>query len=260
MPQIIPLPAFTDNYVWAIREGDRAAVVDPGDAVPVRDWLRREGVALAAILVTHHHRDHTGGIVDLLRDAPVPVIGPAREAIPGRTRAVAEGDRFDLPGIGLPLEVLDIPGHTAGHVAFFGRGAAWGGPIVFCGDTLFAGGCGRVFEGTPREMWASLCALAALPGDTRVCCGHEYTLANLRFASAVEPGHPEIVERAARESAKRARGLPTLPSTIAEERATNPFLRAREPRVRAIAEARSGHPLADDAAVFAALREWKNAT
>lgn len=260
MPQIIPLPAFTDNYVWAIREGDRAAVVDPGDAVPVRDWLRREGVALAAILVTHHHRDHTGGIVDLLRDAPVPVIGPAREAIPGRTRAVAEGDRFDLPGIGLPLEVLDIPGHTAGHVAFFGRGAAWGGPIVFCGDTLFAGGCGRVFEGTPREMWASLCALAALPGDTRVCCGHEYTLANLRFASAVEPGHPEIVERAARESAKRARGLPTLPSTIAEERATNPFLRAREPRVRAVAEARSGHPLADDAAVFAALREWKNAT
>ncbi len=260
MPQIIPLPAFTDNYVWAIREGDRAAVVDPGDAVPVRDWLRREGVALAAILVTHHHRDHTGGIVDLLRDAPVPVIGPAREAIPGRTRAVAEGDRFDLPGIGLPLEVLDIPGHTAGHVAFFGRGAAWGGPIVFCGDTLFAGGCGRVFEGTPREMWASLCALAALPGDTRVCCGHEYTLANLRFASAVEPGHPEIVERAARESAKRARGLPTLPSTIAEERATNPFLRAREPRVRAIAEARSGHPLSDDAAVFAALREWKNAT
>lgn len=260
MPQIIPLPAFTDNYVWAIREGDRAAVVDPGDAVPVRDWLRREGVALAAILVTHHHRDHTGGIVDLLRDAPVPVIGPAREAIPGRTRAVAEGDRFDLPGIGLPLEVLDIPGHTAGHVAFFGRGAAWGGPIVFCGDTLFAGGCGRVFEGTPREMWASLCALAALPGDTRVCCGHEYTLANLRFASAVEPGHPEIVERAARESAKRACGLPTLPSTIAEERATNPFLRAREPRVRAVAEARSGHPLADDAAVFAALREWKNAT
>lgn len=260
MPQIIPLPAFTDNYVWAIRDGGRAAVVDPGDAAPVREWLEREGVALAAILVTHHHRDHTGGIVDLLRDAPVPVIGPAREAIPGRTLAVGEGDRVELPGLALSLDVLDIPGHTAGHVAFVGRGEAWGGPIVFCGDTLFAGGCGRVFEGTPGQMWASLCALAALPGDTRVCCGHEYTLANLRFAAAVEPQRPAIAERIAREGAKRERGLPTLPSTIAEERATNPFLRAREPQVRAIAEARSGHPLADDVAVFAALREWKNAS
>ena len=259
MPAIIPLAAFTDNYVWAIREGDRAAVVDPGDAAPVGAWLARERVALAAILVTHHHRDHTGGIVALVREHPVPVFGPAREAIPGRTTAVAGGDRFTIPGLALALDVLDIPGHTAGHVAFVGRGDAWGAPALFCGDTLFAAGCGRLFEGTADEMWTSLSALAALPGDTRVYCGHEYTLANLRFAGTVEPANPAIAERARREQAKRDRDLPTLPSTIAEERATNPFLRAREPQVRAIAEARAGGRLDGEVAVFAALREWKNA-
>jgi hydroxyacylglutathione hydrolase len=259
MPAIIPLAAFTDNYVWAIREGDRAAVVDPGDAAPVAAWLAREGVALAAILVTHHHRDHTGGIVDLVRERAVPVIGPAHEAIPARTSAVREGDRFDLPGLGLPLEVLDIPGHTAGHVAFVGRDRAWGAPALFCGDTLFAAGCGRLFEGTAAQMWRSLSALAALPPQTRVFCGHEYTLANLRFAAAVEPANPAIAARSAREQAKRDRGVPTLPSTIAEERATNPFLRAADPAVRKVAEARAGRALDDETAVFAALREWKNA-
>lgn len=254
------MAAFTDNYVWAIRDGGRAAVVDPGDAAPVRDWLAREGVALAAILVTHHHRDHTGGVVELVREAAVPVIGPAREAIPARTLAVGGGDAVDLPGMGLALDVLDIPGHTAGHIAFVGRGDAWGGPVVFCGDTLFAAGCGKVFEGTPAQMWASLSALAALPGETRVYCGHEYTLSNLRFAAAVEPRNPDIVDRAAREQAKRDRGWPTLPSTIAEERRTNPFLRAGEPKVREIAEARAGRRLEDAASVFAALREWKNAS
>ena len=259
MPAIIPLAAFTDNYVWAIRDGALAAVVDPGDAAPVEAWLEREGVALAAILVTHHHRDHTGGIVELLRTRAVPVIGPAREAIPARTRGVAAGDRFAIPGMAHELEVLDIPGHTAGHVAFLGRGAGWGAPALFCGDTLFAAGCGRLFEGTPDQMWHSLSSLAALPADTRVFCGHEYTLANLRFADAVEPGNPAIEARAAREAAKRERGLPTLPSTIGEERATNPFLRASDPRVRAVAEARAGRKLAGEVAVFAALREWKNA-
>jgi hydroxyacylglutathione hydrolase len=259
MPAIIPLAAFTDNYVWAVRDGALAAVVDPGDAAPVEAWLEREGVALAAILVTHHHRDHTGGIAGLLRHRAVPVIGPAREAIPARTRGVGAGDRFAIPGMAHELEVLDIPGHTAGHVAFFGRGASWGVPVLFCGDTLFAAGCGRLFEGTPDEMWRSLASLAALPGETRVFCGHEYTLANLRFAAAVEPGNPAIEARAAREAAKRERGLPTLPSTIAEERATNPFLRASDPAVRAIAEARAGRKLGGEVAVFAALREWKNA-
>lgn len=259
MPAIIPLAAFSDNYIWAIREGVRAAVVDPGDAAPVRAFLDRERIALSAILVTHHHGDHTGGIVDLLRDRAVPVIGPAREAIPGRTLAVGDGARVEVPGLGLMLDVLDIPGHTAGHVAFVGRDAAWGGPVLFCGDTLFAAGCGRLFEGTAGEMWRSLSALAALPDDTRVYCGHEYTLANLRFAAAVEPSNPAVAERAARERAKRDHGLPTLPSTIAEERRTNPFLRAREARVRAVAEAHAGRRLARDADVFAALRDWKNA-
>jgi len=259
MPAIIPLAAFTDNYVWAIREGACAAVVDPGDAAPVRAWLDGEGVSLTAVLVTHHHRDHTGGIVDLLRDRDVPVIGPAREAIPARTLAVAQGDRFTIPGLDLPLDVLDIPGHTAGHVAFVGRGAAWGAPALFCGDTLFAAGCGRLFEGTADQMWRSLSSLAALDADTRVFCGHEYTLANLRFAAAVEPGNPAIAARIAREQAKRDRGEPTLPSTLADERATNPFLRAAEPAVRGVAEARAGRRLGDDVAVFAALREWKNA-
>lgn len=259
MLSIIPLEAFSDNYVWAIRAGERVVVVDPGDDEPVAEYLAREGATLSAILVTHHHPDHTGGIADLLRGRSVPVIGPAREAIPGRTLAVGDGDRFDVPGIGLPLEVLDVPGHTAGHVAFVGRDAGWGSPVLFCGDTLFAGGCGRLFEGTADQMWASLSALAALPGETRVFCAHEYTLANLRFAGAVEPANRAIADRVGREQAKRERGLPTLPSTIAEERRTNPFLRVAEPQVRAIAEARADRKLAGDAAVFGALREWKNA-
>ncbi len=259
MVSIIPLEAFSDNYVWAIRAGERVVVVDPGDDEPVAEYLAREGATLSAILVTHHHPDHTGGIADLLRGRSVPVIGPAREAIPGRTLAVGDGDRFDVPGIGLPLEVVDVPGHTAGHVAFVGRDAGWGSPVLFCGDTLFAGGCGRLFEGTADQMWASLSALAALPGETRVFCAHEYTLANLRFAGAVEPANRAIADRVGREQAKRERGLPTLPSTIAEERRTNPFLRVAEPQVRAIAEARADRKLAGDAAVFGALREWKNA-
>lgn len=259
MGTIIPLAAFSDNYVWAIRAGDRVVVVDPGDDEPVAGYLARERATLAAILVTHHHPDHTGGIADLLRERSVPVIGPGREAIPGRTLAVGGGDRVDVPGIGLPLEVLDVPGHTSGHIAFVGRDAGWGSPVLFCGDTLFAAGCGRLFEGTADQMWASLSALAALPAETRVFCAHEYTLANLRFASAVEPANPAIAERAARERAKRERGLPTLPSILAEELATNPFLRCACPEVAASAAHRAGVPPEDAVAVFAALRAWKNA-
>ena len=259
MVSIIPLAAFSDNYVWAIRAGDSVVVVDPGDDEPVAGYLARERATLAAILVTHHHPDHTGGIADLLRERSVPVIGPGRESIPGRTLAVGGGDRVDVPGIGFPLEVLDVPGHTSGHIAFVGRDAGWGSPVLFCGDTLFAAGCGRLFEGTADQMWASLSALAALPAETRVFCAHEYTLANLRFASAVEPANPAIAERVARERAKRERGQPTLPSTIAEERRTNPFLRVADPQVRAIAEAQAGRKLAGDAEVFRALRDWKNA-
>ena len=255
MPAIIPIPAFRDNYIWALREGDAAAVVDPGDATPVLAWLDASGVTLSAIIATHHHADHVGGIERLHARFDVPVFGPAREAIPARTRALAENDRFDVPGIGVALRVLDIPGHTAGHIACFASGAD---PLLFCGDTLFAAGCGRLFEGTPEQMSTSLAKLAALAPATRVYCGHEYTLENLRFARAVEPDSDALVAREARERAKREQGLPTLPSTIGEELATNPFLRAGLPHVMQRASRHAGRAMAGAVDAFAVLRDWKN--
>jgi hydroxyacylglutathione hydrolase len=256
MPAIIPIPAFSDNYIWLVREGAYAAVVDPGDAEPVLDFLDRERLELTAILATHHHGDHVGGNTALLARFAVPVYGPAREAIPGRTHALQEGDAITVPGVGLRLSVLDVPGHTAGHIAYVGE--CDGVPVAFVGDTLFAAGCGRLFEGTPVQMAASLGKLAALPGETRIYCAHEYTLANLRFALAVEPHSNALHERQARELDKRARNVPTVPSTLADERATNPFLRAGVPEVFAAAEAHAGRKLADAVAAFAMLREWKN--
>jgi hydroxyacylglutathione hydrolase len=256
MPTIIPIPAFRDNYIWLIREGSRAAVVDAGDAAPVFAYLDRERLELAAIVATHHHNDHIGGNVALLERWRVPVFGPAHETIPGITHPLVEGDRASILGIGVALDVLDIPGHTAGHIALHGTIAD--APVVFCGDTLFAVGCGRLFEGTPVQMWSSLSKLAALPPATRVYCGHEYTLANINFALAVEPHNNALRARERTERAKRERGLPTLPSTIADERATNPFLRASLPAVKATAEAHAGRPLADPVETFAELRAWKN--
>jgi len=256
MPAIIPIPAFSDNYIWVVREGAAAAVVDPGDAGPVLAYLDREGLALTAIVTTHHHGDHVGGNAALLARFPVPVFGPAHETIPGRTHALVEGDTITVPGLGLALRVLDVPGHTAGHIAYVSLDSA--APIAFVGDTLFAGGCGRLFEGTAAQMAASLAKLAALPADTRVYCAHEYTLANLHFALAVEPGNAALRERQMRDQGKRDRGQPTVPSTIAEERATNPFLRAGEPAVFAAAQAHAGRKLADAVDAFAVVREWKN--
>ena len=255
MPTIIPIPAFTDNYIWLIVQGGQAAVVDPGDAAPVLAYLAHERLTLAAILNTHHHGDHVGGNRALLEHAAVPVFGPAGESIPGCTHPLREGDRIVVPGIGVELSVLDVPGHTAGHIAYAGD---VDGPVVFCGDTLFAGGCGRLFEGTAAEMWTSLQKLAALPPDTRAYCAHEYTLANLRFARAVEPDSGALAARIARDAATRGAGRPTVPSTIADELATNPFLRADEPSVRRAAEAHAGAPLPGPVASFAALRQWKN--
>src|SRR5664279_4568975 len=199
MVSIIPIPAFADNYIWLLRQETNAVVVDPGDAAPVLAYLAREGLTLTAVLATHHHGDHVGGIATLLEHFAVPVFGPARETIPGRTQAVAGGDVVAVPGLPVTLTGIDIPGHTAGHIAFFGD--VDGQPTLFCGDTLFAAGCGRMFEGTPLQMWTSLSALAALPPATRVYCGHEYTLANLRFALAVEPGNADTRERQGREQA-----------------------------------------------------------
>ena len=252
MPTIIPIPAFADNYIWLVREGDAAVAVDPGDATPVIAWLDREGITLTAIVATHHHGDHVGGIRDLLARGSVPVYGPAHEAIPGRTHALVEGDAIVLPGIGLALSTLDIPGHTAGHIALFGEG------MVFCGDTLFAAGCGRLFEGTPEQMVASLAKLAALPDQTNVFCGHEYTVSNLRFALAVEPDSVPLLERQARAQAMRVAEVPTLPTMIAEERATNPFLRVHDPSIRAAVERHAGRALDGPVSVFAELRAWKN--
>jgi hydroxyacylglutathione hydrolase len=257
MPKIIPIPAFSDNYIWAIRDGANAAVVDPGDAAPVEAWLAREGVALTAIVATHHHGDHVGGIDALVATRAIPVYGPSGESIPHRTHALGEGDTIDVAGVALSLRVLDIPGHTAGHIAYVGDNG--GVPLAFVGDTLFAVGCGRLFEGTPPQMWQSLSKLAALAPATEIYCGHEYTLANIRFARAVEPTSAALAEREARERQKRDRGDPTLPSTIGEERATNPFIRAGEPSVFAAAERRAGRPLRDAVESFATLRAWKNA-
>ncbi len=252
MLTIHPLPAFEDNYLWLLEDGRNAAVVDPGDEAPVEAFLAGRGLVLAAILATHHHGDHVGGLEALARRWDCPAFGPAGEAIAGLTRRLAEGDRITVPGLGLPLTVLEVPGHTAGHIAYVGEG------IVFCGDTLFAGGCGRLFEGTPAQMSASLAKLAALPPATRVYCAHEYTAANLRFAAAVEPGNARLAERRAKVAAQRGRGEPTVPSTIAEELATNPFLRCAEPEVVAAAGRHAGRALAGPVEVFAAVRAWKN--
>jgi hydroxyacylglutathione hydrolase len=254
MATIIPIPAFTDNYIWMICEGSHAAVVDPGDAAPVEAWLIADGLELTAIVATHHHGDHVGGIAALTRERDIPVFAPAGERVAGATRRVREDDRFELPGIGVALRVLDIPGHTAGHIACVADDAGW----LFCGDTLFAAGCGRLFEGTPEQMWSSLSKLAALPAATKVYCGHEYTLANLRFAAAAEPGNAEVASRSVRERAKRDRGEPTLPTTIGIELATNPFLRANLDALAASAAAHAGRALRSTVEVFAELRRWKD--
>ena len=257
MTTIIPIPAFADNYIWVLRDGDNAAVVDPGDAAPVLRYLDAQRLQLTSILTTHHHADHVGGVRTLLERVAVPVFGPAGETIPGRTVALAEGDSIVVPGFGIAFAVLDVPGHTAGHIAYFGD--VGDQPVLFCGDTLFACGCGRLFEGTPAQMWQSLGKLASLPPATQVYCAHEYTLANLRFALAVEPDSEALHARQIAEQAKRDRHEPTVPSTIAIERATNPFLRADIPSVRAVIAARGGQTPPDAVAAFAALRAWKNA-
>ncbi len=249
--------AFADNYIWLIeppRARGQIIVVDPGDAAPVIAELSGRGESLAAILLTHHHPDHIGGVDGLLdwSGANVPVIGPYDSRIKRLTRRVADGERVELANLGLEFTTLAVPGHTLSHIAFYGHGA------LFCGDTLFSAGCGRLFEGTPEQMNASLNRLRDLPAQTRVYCGHEYTAANLRFALTVDPGNEEARRYDGRVAALRAADAPSLPSTIAIENRVNPFLRCDSPVIRAAAAARAGRSLAAPAEVFAVLRAWKD--
>lgn len=257
---ITPIPAFADNYIWAMVAGRNCVVVDPGDAAPVLKFLAEHKLTLDAILVTHHHADHVGGVIELTARWPVPVYGPVAENIACVTHALREGDTVALPAfVDEPFRVIEVPGHTRGHIAYVS------GDILFCGDTLFAAGCGRLFEGTAAQLHDSLTRLAALPEKTRVFCTHEYTLSNLRFAMAVDADNAALNERVFVEQDRRARNVPTLPSSIALERATNPFLRCTTASVIGSAEsyARTHTNLHDasvsnEVNVFAALRQWKN--
>jgi hydroxyacylglutathione hydrolase len=251
---LIPIPAFADNYLWLLHDGQRALVVDPGDAEPVLRTLKQHALELTSILVTHHHADHTGG-VDALRQATgAKVFGPATERIPEPFTPLQGGDTVNV--LDLAFQVLDVPGHTSGHIAFYTPDVN-GKPLLFCGDTLFSGGCGRLFEGTPAQMLASLDTLAALPGDTQVCCTHEYTLGNLRFALAVEPGNADLGAYQAHCAHLREAGQPTLPTSIAQELLINPFLRTRQAAIIAAA-CRFDAAAHDETSVFAAIRQWKN--
>lgn len=251
---LVALPAFADNYIWMLHDGRSALVVDPGEDAPVIEALASRKLTLAGILVTHHHGDHVGGLAGLRPLLDGPVYGPARERIPEPFEKLVDGDTVEL--MGLRLHVIDVPGHTAGHIAY-ACDTVDGAPLLFCGDTLFSGGCGRLFEGTPAQMHDSLSRLAGLPGETRVCCAHEYTLSNLRFAHAVEPGNDNVRTHARWCEQQRAQGLPTLPSSIAQERLVNPFLRCSEPEVVRAARQRGATSEAP-VDVFTALRLWKN--
>jgi len=255
MIEITPISAFTDNYIWLLRRPDAAyaVVVDPGDAAPVIRRLRQDGLSLEAILITHKHGDHVGGVSELKRTWPEALVyGPAGEPIPAIERALSEGDQVELAGIGAEFLVLDVPGHTEGHIAYLGEGS------LFCGDTLFAAGCGRVFSGTHEQLHHSLQRIAALPPDTQIYCAHEYTLDNLGFAAWVEPKNQALAQRRRDAEALRVNERPTVPSRLDLELLTNPFLRSSEPVVIDAAERYTGNRLQSPEAVFTAIRTWKD--
>ncbi|MGE3530587.1 MAG: hydroxyacylglutathione hydrolase [Steroidobacteraceae bacterium] len=253
--KVTAIPAFDDNYIWLIhspRAKQQVLVVDPGDAGAVRNALQLNQLTLRGILLTHHHNDHTGGVLELQADHPVPTFAPLTETIPGQLRRVSAGQHVQFPELGLDFAVLEVPGHTAGHIAYTGHGA------VFCGDTLFSAGCGRLFEGTAAQMAASLKKLADLPMETTVYCAHEYTLSNLRFALAIEPENLKIREHLQRCLALRSEAKATLPSSIGLELTINPFLRLDVDTVKQAVERHAGRKLDSETEVFAVLRDWKN--
>ncbi|CBV42578.1 hydroxyacylglutathione hydrolase [Halomonas elongata] len=253
MLSVTPIPAFSDNYIWLLRQdtSDSVCVVDPGDAAPVIEWLEREGLTLGTILITHHHPDHTGGLAELIQRYSPRVIGPHNPSITGIDERVGDGDEIRV--MGRLFEVLELPGHTLDHIAFFTAGIP---PLLFSGDVLFSAGCGRLFEGSPEQMHQSLSRLDNLPEEALVFAAHEYTLANLRFAKAADPGNKDVIE--AENECLRARELerPTLPSTLGRERRINPFLRCGEEGVR---RAAAEHGATDtELATFTTLRAWKD--
>lgn len=258
MLEVRPIKAFHDNYLWLFRQPGSSVcgIVDPGDAEPVLRHLRDNELELAVIIITHHHADHTGGIKRLLQDFDVPVYGPESPNIPSISHPLAEGDQVEI--LGQAFRILEIPGHTLDHIAYFAEGDAGQGSILFCGDTLFAGGCGRVFEGTHSMMRKSLQKLAVLDPDTQVYCAHEYTMANLAFASAVSPDNALLAQRIQREQGKRDQSLPTVPTSIGLELATNPFLRCHEDELAEAASQHVGKPVSEPDEVFATIRSWKD--
>jgi hydroxyacylglutathione hydrolase len=255
MLQVTPVKAFADNYIWLVhapRDAGQVVAVDPGDARPVERALAEHELNLAGILITHHHADHVGGVADLLRARRAPVFGPAGESVPGEPSRLREGDDAAFEELGLHFDVLDIPGHTAGHIAYVGHGA------VFCGDTLFSAGCGRLFEGTAEQMSGSLAKLSSLPEETLVYCGHEYTISNLKFSLTVEPENEAAAQYFEECSQRRARDEATVPSNIRRERNVNPFLRCDLQSVKQAAERRAGRRLQSEPEIFAVIRQWKD--
>lgn len=250
---IQPIKAFNDNYIWCMVKGPHCVVVDPGDAAPVLDYCKQHKLTLNAILITHHHWDHTNGINDLLNEfGEIPVYGPQNPQIPQITHPLKQGQQVDLAALALNFSVIEVPGHTLDHIAYHGD------DMLFCGDTLFSAGCGRLFEGSPQQMFDSLEKLANLAPQTKVYCTHEYTQANIKFALAVEPNNQQLLEYEQWAVQQRQQGLPTLPSSIAKECAINPFLRCQETEVMAVAQSHSNGDVNSALEAFSALRSWKD--
>jgi hydroxyacylglutathione hydrolase len=252
---LLPLPAFSDNYIWLLQHQGMALVVDPGESTPVNHWLKENNHRLDCILVTHHHGDHTGGVSDLQREWGAKVYGPAKEKLGFEYQAMSQGS--SLSWHGLNFRTIDVPGHTAGHIAYYAEPDNQT-PLLFCGDTLFSGGCGRLFEGTAEQMLQSMDKLAALPSTTRVCCAHEYTLSNLKFANAVEPDNLVLKDYISKCQQLRAQNLPTLPAELGNEMQINPFLRTRKPSVINAVKKMAPPGTDKEAEIFAQLRIWKN--